>query len=143
MTRSLCHFVKQACAFLLSACIIVTTLPLSASAQSFPRQSSPKIYWNSWLPPSIPDSPSRASSSVLLAGPAVPESGAGSAVGNRELPPLVHLLKESRSAPFSAVPNSKVRLSQVSRRSNELAFVENKGQFDRKVKFQVANGQQA
>jgi hypothetical protein len=117
MNKRLYSLAKQACALLVSTSIAVAPTPVSAGVEGSAAPQAPQT------------------SAVLLPIPKVaPKAFSGShSPSNTKQKPLV-ASRSDKPGPLQAMSPAAVR------GANELTFVENKGQFDEQVKFQVSSG---
>jgi hypothetical protein len=141
MKTSLRCFVKQVCALVVSECIITTTVPMPARAGDDSSPASTPVGISKTIGTTSASASMNISSDTAL--PAV-SSNSGpigrSAKGDlRKSPDMKR--KVSPDAAGKAWPN-KIEANAVRAGFGSLAFgfIENKGQFDPRVKFQVSNG---
>lgn len=146
-------FRKQSCALLVSACLVVSTTPISAeAADNLPRHTSAHSNVSRLLTPS---SSGLVSGSSAVASASLSLSAGDEAAANFRMPALSPAATKEKS--FTTSPqamrqparhrkarvSSKAKFHNVSNVANQLTFVENKGQFDGQVKFQVSNAGRA
>ncbi len=134
-------FCRQACASLVSVCLIVATTPLSALPDDRPTshksgdlhepaaiQPLSRQVSRSSLPAATLDLPPGDASAAGVG------MGSGSSISAQVAPQLRQVHAEGQPK-ANKLTKAKFPASQPSR----ITFIENKGQFDERVKFQVAN----
>lgn len=130
-------FRKQPCASLVSACLLVATSPLFAlSDDHLPSHKSGDLRKPATVEPLL----SRRASHISRLTPLGNASIANTDEGGRALTSVLGVPEASQIPENGNKANklTKAKL-QASRSSSGITFIENKGQFDERVKFQVAN----